>query len=313
MPGSVGDHKTFTGLEMPGGLSLDQDFHLAFHHVADFLAKMGMAARSGTNRNFHAGHHGLAARDRDVLALNNGPLNPRILCRQRSRREDQPRRAPLGHDFQVSDLLAPHLNPSGGVALTLENVPPRTWLCLFDLRQYDERLAPALRAYAHEFQPAKVVELLRELARRPGPEARHEDYQHWIDSVGPDAGYKPSSQTIAEICGMLVPGICLPELPGIHAMQDLDRLAPWLAPRSEWFADLMEGGEELAGGRLEFSFGTGSLVSTREQVAQFLAEIESLPPPEGDWRELAPDFENLHRLVAAAASVGSYTLLKTGV
>ena len=192
------------------------------------------------------------------------------------------------------------------------DLPPRTWICLFDLRQYDERCAPALRSYAHDFNPAKVVELLGELSRRPvkNPE-QADDYKHWIDSIGPDAGYKPSDQTMAEICSMLVPGICLPELAGINPKQDADRLAPWLAPRSEWFADLREGGEELEGGRLEFAFGTGRLVATKEQIGQFLAELAEIPAPEGAWSELAPDFENLKKLLAKASSVADYTVLKT--
>ncbi len=190
-------------------------------------------------------------------------------------------------------------------------MPPRALICLFDLRAYDERAAPALRAYAHDFNPGGVVGLLRELARSAGSGSASEDYQHWIDSIGPDAGYKPSDQTMTEICGMVIPGICLPKLPGIDPAQEIGKIGPWLAERSEWFADLMDGGEELAGGRLEFSFGSGSLVSTKEQIAQFRGELEGISPPEGPWSGLGGDFSNLRKLVEKASMVAEYALLRT--
>ena len=77
---------------------------------------------------------------------------------------------------------------------------------------------------------------------------------------------------------------------------------PSLSDRSEWFADLMDGGEELAGGRLEFTVGSQSLIATRQQIRQFLGEV----PDE-------PDYRNLRLLLKAADSNENYTLLKTAV
>src|SRR3954453_9441509 len=114
----------------------------------------------------------------------------------------------------------------------------RTYVCLFDLKAYDERLAPAMRRYVQEFDPAGVVSLLEKLKG---------DYKHWIDSIGPDKGNKPTGQTVQELCNILIPPICLPREQGINPLQDADILVPWLSDRSEWFADLMDGGEELAG------------------------------------------------------------------
>ncbi len=190
-------------------------------------------------------------------------------------------------------------------------MPPRTLICLFDLRAYDERAAPALRAYSHDFNPALVVELLRELAKHPSSTENGDDFQHWIDSIGPDAGYKPSEQTMAEICAMVIPGICVPKLPGLDPMQDIGKFVPWLSERSDWFADLMDGGEELAGGRLEFGFGTGRLVATREQIIQFRGEVEEIPAPEGAWAGLAKDYTNLRGLLEQASTHADYSLLKT--
>jgi hypothetical protein len=80
-------------------------------------------------------------------------------------------------------------------------------------------------------------------------------------------------------------------------------IAPWadrLAEQSEWFADLMDGGEELAGGRLEFTLGSGSLIATRQQIRQFLGEV----PDE-------PTYGDLRKLLRAADASENYTLLKT--
>lgn len=180
----------------------------------------------------------------------------------------------------------------------------RTYICLFDLKAYDDRVAPAMRRYVREFDPVDVVALLEKLEG---------DYKHWIDSIGPDKGFKPSDQTVRELCEILIPAVCLPKEPGLNPMQDADVLVPWLSDRSEWFADLMDGGEELAGGRLEFGFGDGRIVATREQIAQFLEEVDELKPPTGGWDWLAKDFANLHRLVQRAAAVPNYTLFKTAL
>ena len=180
----------------------------------------------------------------------------------------------------------------------------RVYICLFDLRAYDDRVAPAMRQYAREFEPAGVVALLK---RVDG------DHKHWIDAIGPDKGYKPSAQTVQELCNILIPEVCLPREPGLNPMQDADILLPWLGERSEWFSDLMDGGEELAGGRLEFGFGDGRLVATREQILQFLEEVRELKPPAAGAEVLAKHLENLRRLLERAGEVRNYTLFKTAL
>jgi hypothetical protein len=197
----------------------------------------------------------------------------------------------------------------------------KTYICLFDLRTYDDPVAPALRRYAHDYDPAGAVallqdvrrllpELLRETGRPlPGPE----DCEHWIDSIGPDAGYKPSEQTVRELCLLVVEPLCVPHGTGFNPMQDIGPLEEWLASRSEWFADLMDGGEELAGGRLEFSFGSGSLVATRQQVSQFLEEVRRAAMPDGAPAALGADYGNLVKLLESANSNSHYTVLKTGL
>ena len=197
----------------------------------------------------------------------------------------------------------------------------KIYICLFDLRPYDQRVAPALRRYIREYDPKPVVALLHEVRQllpelkrepeRPLPGA--EDCEHWIDSILPDAGYKPSEQTVRELCALLVQPLCVPHGTGFNPMQEIGRFDPWLSDRSEWFADLLDGGEELAGGRLEFSFGSGSLVATRQQIRQFRNEVQAVPVPDGVWSALANDHRNLRKLLAAADSSESYTLLKTGL
>ena len=180
----------------------------------------------------------------------------------------------------------------------------RTYVCLFDLKAYDDRVAPAMRRYVREFDPAGVVALLEKLEG---------DYKHWIDSIGPDKGFKPTERTVQELCDILIPAVCLPKEPGLRPMQEVDTLAPWLSQYSEWFADMMEGGEELAGGRLEFGFGDGRLVATKEQIAQFLEELEEIKPPTGALSVLAKDFANLRKLLERAAAVKNYTLFRTAM
>lgn len=184
---------------------------------------------------------------------------------------------------------------------------PRTYICLFNLKAYDDVVAPALRLYTLKFDPAGVVSLLEGLAAKE-PEG---EFKHWIDSIRPDAGYKPSPQTVQELCEMIIPPLCLPQEKGLNPMQEADVLLPWLGQHSEWFVDLMEGGEELAGGRLEFGFGTGRLVATREQILQFMDELEGLTPPEGPWEKIGGDFRNLRRILERANAEKNYTLLKT--
>lgn len=194
-------------------------------------------------------------------------------------------------------------------------------ICLFDLHTYDERVAPALRRYVREYDPKGVVALLHEVQQllpelkreteRPLPAP--EDCEHWIDSIAPDAGYKPSSQTIRELSGLVVQPLCVPHGAGFNPIQEIGRFDPWLSDQSEWFADLLDGGEELAGGRLEFSFGSGSLMATRQQIHQFLDVMESVPAPEGAWSGLLNDYQNLRKLLAAADSSQNYTILKTGL
>jgi hypothetical protein len=166
-----------------------------------------------------------------------------------------------------------------------------------------------MRLYTEKYDPEMVVKVLETLAARE-PEG---DFKHWIDSIRPDKGYKPSPQTVQELCDMLIPGMCLAREAGLNPMQDADVLLPWLGARSAWFADLMAGGEELAGGRLAFGFGTGRLVATREQIAQFRDELEGLPVPAGDDAKLAPDFLNLRKLLERASQEKSYTLFKTSL
>jgi hypothetical protein len=186
---------------------------------------------------------------------------------------------------------------------------PRTYICLFDLKAYDEIVAPAMRLYTEKYDPEMVVQVLERLADRE-PEG---DFKHWIDSIRPDKGYKPSPQTVQELCEMLIPGMCLPREPGLNPMQDADVLTPWLGAQSEWFADLMAGGEELAGGSLEFGFGTGRLVATREQVLQFRAEMERVPLPSEGYAKVAPEFLNLRKVLKRATEEKSYTLFKTSL
>ena len=186
----------------------------------------------------------------------------------------------------------------------------RTYLCLFDLPAYDTRVAPALRLYQNKYDPKDVVALMRDIAailpallkdgRARLPDA--DDCQHWIDSLGPDTGYKPSDQTMREVAALLIECLCIPHGLDFNPLEDLDKLMPALAQKSEWFADLMDGGEELAGGRLEFTLGSQSLIATRQQIHQFLEEV----PDE-------PEFRNLLRLLKAADQNKNYTLLKTAL
>jgi hypothetical protein len=186
----------------------------------------------------------------------------------------------------------------------------RTYLCLFDLPPYDTRVAPALRLYLNKYDPSGVVTLMRSIeaiipALRNDKRARvpdDDDCKHWIDSLGPDAGYKPSEQTMREVAALLIECLCVPHGLGFNPIEDLEALMPALAEQSEWFADLMDGGEELAGGRLEFSFGTESLIATRQQIDQFLGEV----PDE-------PEYANLMKLLNAAKKNENYTLLKTAL
>ena len=196
-----------------------------------------------------------------------------------------------------------------------------TYICLFDLRPYDQRVAPALRAYARKYDPKPVVALLHQvvelvpvLSKEPGRILLGaEDYQHWIDSLEPDAGYKPSEQTMREVADMLIPPLCVPHGLGLNPMQDTDKFVPWLTDRSDWFADLENGGEELSGGRLEFTFGTGALIATKQQIQQFVDEIRGIPPPEGEFAALAGDLDNLKKLLEKAKSEAAYTLLRTSL
>jgi hypothetical protein len=194
----------------------------------------------------------------------------------------------------------------------------RVYICLFSLQPYDRNVAPALRTYRDRYDPAPVVRLLADISRmlpelRKDPDREvpdSDDCQHWIDAIAPDAGHKPSDDTVRELAGMLIQNLCIPHGLGFNPMQEIERFVPYLSDRSEWFADLEDGGEELAGGRLEFSFGNGSLYATRQQIRQFHEELERVPEPGGN---LAADYRNLRRLVAAADSNANYTLLKTGV
>jgi hypothetical protein len=186
----------------------------------------------------------------------------------------------------------------------------RNYICLFDLPPYDNRVAPALRLYRNKYDPSGVVAQMRDIAKilpelkkdpgRPVPD--DDDCKHWIDSLGPDAGYKPSEQTMRDVADLLIACLCLPRGLGFNPMQDLDKLVPSLSDRSEWFADLMDGGEELAGGRLEFTLGSGALIATRQQIRQFLEEVRG-----------AGIKDELFSLLTAADSNPNYTLLKTAV
>lgn len=194
----------------------------------------------------------------------------------------------------------------------------RTYVCLFDLPVYDRRVAPALRLYRARFDPSGVVGLLQDISRilpelRRDPDRKvpdSDDCQHWIDAIEPDAGHKPSDATVAELAGMLIQNLCVPRGLGFNPMRDVEAFVPYLGDRSEWFADLMDGGEELAGGRLEFTFGDGSLIATRQQIQQFVEEVTRVSPPPGDAAEAYLDFR---KLLAAAAANRNYTLLKTGL
>ena len=160
----------------------------------------------------------------------------------------------------------------------------------------------------------EVIRLLPVLRREPQRILLgDEDYQHWIVSLEPDAGYKPSEQTMREVADMLIPPLCIPHGLGLNPMQETDKFVPWLTDRSEWFADLENGGEELAGGRMEFTFGSGSLIATKQQIRQFLDEICGIPPPDSTWGSLSRDFDNLRRLLEKADSEPAFTLLRTSV
>ncbi|MDP9170579.1 MAG: hypothetical protein M3N54_08185, partial [Acidobacteriota bacterium] len=105
----------------------------------------------------------------------------------------------------------------------------RNFICLFDLPPYDLKVAPALRRYARDADPAPVVALLREImtlipALR-GDTGRivleRQDYEHWIDSIAPDAGYKPSEQTVRELADMIVQQLCIPHGLGFKTLLDI--------------------------------------------------------------------------------------------
>jgi hypothetical protein len=150
-----------------------------------------------------------------------------------------------------------------------------------------------------------VVALLRDISKLLPDQ---DDCQHWIDAIAPDAGNKPSPDTVHELSGMLIQNVCFPHGLGISPMQEIERFVPYLSERSDWFADLEDGGEELAGGRLEFTFGSGSLIATRQQIHQFLEEVTRVPPPEG---QLGVDYGNLRKMLTASDANPNYTLLKT--
>ena len=179
----------------------------------------------------------------------------------------------------------------------------RLYICLFDLNAYDKSVAPALRRYQDRYDPSGAVAELRDIAGKPSTLAK-DDCQHWIDALAPDAGYKPSPDTVHELAAILIRNLCIPQ------MQEIGSLAPYLSERSEWFSDLMDGGEELAGGRLEFTFGSGALIATRQQIRQFLNEVNGVPAPQG---KRAADYENLKKLLKTADANPNYTILKTAV
>ncbi|MGD1071457.1 MAG: hypothetical protein ABSB15_15050 [Bryobacteraceae bacterium] len=193
-----------------------------------------------------------------------------------------------------------------------------TYICLFDLRAYDERIVPALGLYRDEYNPEGVVRLLRDVAGML-PELRREperiplgeeDYEHWIVALEPDAGYKPSEQTMKDVQEMLVPELCVPHGLGFNPMQNMEKLGPWLSERSKWFAGLEDGSEELEGGELEFTFGSDNLIASQQQIEKSLEEMRGIAPPAGP---LSRDFENLRKLVEKAKSEPAYTLLRTSL
>ncbi len=176
-------------------------------------------------------------------------------------------------------------------------------ICLFSLPPYDKQVAPALRQYERNSDPGGVVALLKQIIATGGRMVlERQDYEHWIDSIEPDKGHKPTERTVKELADMLIEQLCIPQ------KQQIDALAPWLSQRSDWFSDLMDGGEELAGGRLEFTFGTGALIATRQQIAQFLNELKQVGPPDGARAGLLNDYLNLRKLLEAANRSTAYTL-----
>ncbi len=115
---------------------------------------------------------------------------------------------------------------------------------------------------------ATILPLLRKDPGRLVPD--DDDCKHWIDSLGP---------VVAERTGDAEGGgsgdqVHMSAARARVQSDGMDWLVP-SAPISQVVADLMDDGEELAGGRLEFTLGSGPLIATRQQIRQFLEEVKA--------------------------------------
>ena len=77
------NYKAIPRLNLARRLALNQQLALAFHDVADLLARMCVAARCRAGSNLDVRDHGLAARNRYVRCMYDGAFQAGVLRQER--------------------------------------------------------------------------------------------------------------------------------------------------------------------------------------------------------------------------------------
>lgn len=213
----------------------------------------------------------------------------------------------------------------------------RDYLYLFDEQKYRARVLPAFHIFLGENDPQRLIALLEE-CKKCGKNKYLEDFStgalidEAIGILNDDAYYNSQGDYGREhfdkttwedkklfvkdqISSLIIQGLCVPSARNVNPEQFMSgrSLMFYLYRHSDWIEEMFCSSRDPRGERLEFGIGEYDALFTKEDLQEFLGELERIPQPLGfedikaHYEEARQDFiEQLKKQMPGAAVSDDY-------
>lgn len=208
---------------------------------------------------------------------------------------------------------------------------------LFNTKIYKEKVLPAYRMLLRKNETEHLILLLKECAQKleANPQLSEQllwDEESVEEAIGiltgsvyysPDNG-NSSNQSERKMANRvkrkyarnilsseIVQILCVPQDKNVNPEQNMTstQLIPFLYQKSEWIKDLFTFVRTVRGGRLELAVGEFSELFTKEDVQEFNAELDKVPPLENI--QIQREYDNLRVLLRLALEDPDLSLVLT--
>jgi hypothetical protein len=200
---------------------------------------------------------------------------------------------------------------------------------LFNYTRYKEEVLPAYRHLTDRNDAKSMIHLLREISQKLGSRNEEDRLEkelygraigilegsiHYDPDIlrNPALNIKESPKQFfvkRQIGYKILEAICIPRSQNIASEFDMSQspLVRYLYKHSEWIEDIFTFAEEVRGGELEIPLGESSELFTKQEIQEFNAHLERVPPP--DDANLKEEYTRLRALVKLAMEDPDLTLV----